>query len=220
MARATPKQVIELGVQIERGNLDEERVQAILDGRFAITEASREENPRGQAWVSPETSVEPETYPLTVDYGMTVHEMFVAGNFSEGDEEHLFHGRSFLFWRRKPCFPSQGKGVVNLVGRLLHTSVDGPHNEILREHARLGLRPAVAAEILAFGAQHPAVQCRDDVTGIVAAGQLWWDSDTGMLSAHAVELGAFYEKRFLSLFWWNHVRGPKYRFLAFPIEAP
>ncbi len=104
-----------------------------------------------------------QTFPVTVDYNLTIEEMVAAGKYD---------------WSNSAIsskhFPSGGKGTSQVQIELVHFNRTMESDEVLRELDKQGLRPATLPELLAFGATYPEKQREFPV---VALGSVWRSLD-------------------------------------------
>lgn len=108
------------------------------------------------------------------------------------------------------------KGVARVAGELtlhyVHLGRDASTDEILAEMDRLGFRPALYEELLAFGRQYPDEQRKYPV---VALGSTWVIS-SGRRGVAVLFGGG--SGRYLSLGWYGVGWGGGCRFLAVPVS--
>ena len=99
------------------------------------------------------------TYPVTVNYDLSLAGMIKAGRYdwvnSDITEKH---------------FPVKGEGIKEVTAELVCFNKYMSSKDVLRELDRCGLRPATIEEILAFGAKYPELQRQFP---IVALNSIW-----------------------------------------------
>jgi hypothetical protein len=101
------------------------------------------------------------SFKLVVDYGKSLGEMIVAGQFDwVNDDITAEH------------FPITEKGTVEVDLQYVHLGRTATTAEVLAEMEKLGLRPATIAELVAFAAKNPEEQRK---YWIVALGSSWVD---------------------------------------------
>ena len=173
-------------------DLEETVVQGWIENQESLRKVLREAlAPNGE----PVTSVGP-TYPVTINYGLTLEEMIAAGRY---------------YWKNDDItakhFPVKGEGTKEVVTKLIHFNKYMESDDVLRELDQRGLRPATIEELLAFGAKYPELQRQFP---IVALGSVW----RRLGYRHVPYLWGHAFERNLYLFWFeSRWRGP-FRFLA------
>lgn len=162
---------------------------------------SRPARPSAPAATSPRPDfpVEVRAYPITVDYSLTLEEMVGAGHYDwirpEITAEH---------------FPLEGAALVTANALLVHFDRQTLARRARVELGHMGLRPGTIVELLAFGAQHPEVQCQFTIVQIASA---WMSSDGRR------QVGYIYgieDERYLSFCSFENNWYARVRFLAFP----
>ena len=99
------------------------------------------------------------TYPVTVDYSRSMEQMVAAGEYNTKNDNIT-----------QEHFPLQGSDQIEVELHLVHLNRDASTDSVLAELDRRGLRPAILAELLAFGAKHPNFQKEFP---IIALGSVW-----------------------------------------------
>jgi len=146
-------------------------------------------------------ALEGESYPITVNYELTFHQMVSAGGYD-------WINKSINY--RKFQAELEGKhGKVSTRAWIVVMKLWN-YNVVLKDLDKIGLRPASAAELLAFGARYREVEnCR--VFGLGSRSR----SDDGDLNVFVIEFGR--GKRYLNLRETNF--GPstgRFNYLALP----
>lgn len=143
-------------------------------------------------------SVPVNSYPVVVDYAMSLVDMIAAGGYDWVNNsittEH---------------FPITGKGRADVEIEIVHFGriiKDG--DEGLRELDKMGLRAAILPELLAFGAKYPDMQRQFP---IIALGSVWQGRDG---SRDVPELWEYDRERCLVLHWFECGWGEFFRFAA------
>lgn len=103
--------------------------------------------------------INPDTFPVTVDYSKTLEQMIADGKYDW--ENPGINAKNF---------PMEGKGTSTANIELVHFNRNVDSNGVLRELDNMGLRPATLPELLAFGAKYPEKQREFP---IVAHGSVW-----------------------------------------------
>ena len=136
-------------------------------------------------------------YTVCVDYTMRIDDLVVEGNYdwSNGDitSDH---------------FPSSRTSKADVEIELIHLNRIISSDEAVKELDRVGLRPAKAHELLAFGAKYPEIQREFP---IVALGSVWRDSDD---DRRVVFLGRDGAERDANLNWFENDWNDNCRFAA------
>lgn len=134
-------------------DIDSTTAQGWIENRAALQRALR-------AALLPATQSVHPTYPVSINYGLSLEEMIAAGRYDwKNDDITAKH------------FPERGEGVSDIEIQLVHFNrVMGSSDEVIREFDKMGLRPASIEELLAFGAKYPDVQRQFP---IVALKSLW-----------------------------------------------
>ncbi len=97
---------------------------------------------------APEMIVDPEVYPIAIDYDQSLEEMIAAGHY-ECISPNIVPEN----------FPMNGVGKIYLETFLGHYDLPKvPTNVVLAGLESLGFRPATLAELLAFGIKYPNEQ--------------------------------------------------------------
>jgi len=168
-----------------------------------LVEQSKGENPRVtreilQAFLrNPNAFLRASVYSATVDYGKSVEEMVVAGNYD---------------WKNKDInsknFPVSGEGTVNVNFELIHLNKGVSSEDALTHLEENGMRPPTIEELLVFGSSYPEIQREFPV---ICLGSSWvspgGDRDVPYLSRDGSERG-------LSLGWFGGDWDECCRFLA------
>ncbi len=143
-------QLFEIGRQLRQPNgypFNPEQLkrhlQAAIEGQFGIVRSS-------------------VTYPITVNYNLTVEQMVESGGYDHVDSDIT-----------ESHFSSRKKGTTNVVVSLFYFGRPMETDEVLRELDILGFRPADAQELLAFGARYPKLQQEFPVAEL---GSVWLNS--------------------------------------------
>ena len=134
---------------------------------------------------------------ITVYYSMTLEAMIVAGKYDRFDRDITAER-----------FPTAGNGKVTLRPVLVHLNKVASTAEVLAVIAKRNLRPAMNAELLAYGATYPETQCKHP---IVALGQ------SARIGGHVYSpyLNENDDKRKLNLNYVENDWNDNCRFLAF-----
>lgn len=137
------------------------------------------------------------TYLVTVDYAKSLPDMIKAGNYGYANKN--INAKNF-------SITGDGKADVELV--LVHFGRDIESDNVLAELDKLGLRPAILPELLAFGETHPEVQREFP---IIALGSVW----AGRVGLRRVPyLDGWSGRRGLSLDWFGDGWHGRCRFAA------
>jgi hypothetical protein len=147
MSEMTWEQFDELRAQMKSGRITRELVQAFLL------------NPEGHRVGGKERG----TYPVVIDYGKSVEDMVVYGNYNWSNPNIT-----------SKSFPLSGTGNVSVSLELVHLNKSASTQEVLAYLEANGLRAATIEELLAFGLAYPEIQREFPV---VALGSSWVDSD-------------------------------------------
>ncbi|PIR97979.1 MAG: hypothetical protein COT89_01875 [Candidatus Colwellbacteria bacterium CG10_big_fil_rev_8_21_14_0_10_42_22] len=99
------------------------------------------------------------TYPITVDYGLSVEAMVKAGRYDWVND--------YITSRN---FPTKKKGKKQVVVELIHLNRSVSTDDALKELDKMGMRPAELHELLALGQMYPELQREFPV---VALGSVW-----------------------------------------------
>ena len=170
-------------------DIDSTTAQGWIENRAALRKVLR-------TALLPNTQSIGPTYPVTVNYGLSLEEMIAAGryNWKNGDitAEH---------------FPMNGDGTKEVVTELIHFNNYTESDKALRELDRRGFRPATIEELLAFGAKYPELQRQFP---IVALGSIW----RHLSDRYVPYLWSFTSGRYLRLYWFGVRWSVYYRFLA------
>lgn len=139
-------------------------------------------------------SVDPH---ITVNYGMTLKQMIVAGQYD---------------WANKDItaarFPINGGGMVESAAQLIHFNYDISSDGATIELDRMGLRPGRIEELLVFGATFPEMQRKFPIVALGSSCEI-----DGI--RYVAFLGGRVSGRDLDLYWWIGGWGRGSRFLAF-----
>lgn len=137
-----------------------------------------------------------DTYPITVNYGLSLKEMIAVGRYDREDKDiTALH------------FPMKGEGTKEVVTELVHFNRHMESEDVLREFDERSLRPATIKELLAFGAKYPELQRQFP---IVALGSIWWH----LAYRFVLCLDRYGSERGLRLIWFGHGWRDDCRFLA------
>jgi hypothetical protein len=127
-----------------------------------------------------------ETFPVTVNYDLTVEAAVDAGNY-QGVNSSI----------TSKNFPPSRHGQENLEILLVRYDRRMTSESVLEELDRENLRPAELPEFLAFGATYPEVQRKFSVVGL---GSVWCDRK-GYRNVPCLYTAS--EGRYLDLHWWD-----------------
>lgn len=172
-------------------DIDSTTAQGWIENRSALQSALR-------AALLPNTQSSINfTYPVSINYGLSLEEMIAAGRYDwKSDDIVTKH------------FPVKGEGVANVEIQLVHFDRVIESEEAIEELDKMGLRPAKIEELLAFGAKYPKVQREFP---IVALGSVWRFAH-GL--RHVPYLGRSGAGRGLSLGWFEGEWVERCRFAA------
>ena len=138
-----------------------------------------------------------DTYKAIVDYGISLTDMVKAGKYgwfnNDITAEH---------------FPITGSGKAEVDFQLVHLNKTASSEEVLFHMEKNNLRPATLAELLAFGAKYPELQCEFPICALASS----WVNRVGL--RYVPYLGRRDSKRDLSLDWFDDDWLDFYRFLA------
>lgn len=139
-----------------------------------------------------------QSYPITVNYDMTVEELAANGNYNWVNKD--ISSRNFQTLR---------SGTVDVLVELVHLSRVASTSEVLKELDSQGYRPAEFYELLTFGIKYSGVTS----FAIVALGSVWIeDSYSSGYSTYITSDGM--GKRFLNLYRLDDIWSRGFRFLA------
>ena len=138
-----------------------------------------------------------ETYPITVDYNMTLEEMIAVGHYDWKNEDITSKN-----------FQAVGTGKVGLDAQLIHYGKNMGSEAVLADLGQRGLRSATIAELLVFGAKYPELQRQFSIVELGSVAQIGDDRCVACLVRGD-------RQRCLCLSWFGHVWDADYRFLAF-----
>lgn len=99
------------------------------------------------------------SYPLFVNYGMSVEELVKIGRYELTDQ-----------CITSKDFPTKRTGTAEILMEIIHFNRYISTDEVLHELDKMGYRPAELHELLAFGENYPDIQ-RD--FPIIALGSIW-----------------------------------------------
>ena len=166
-------------------DLDPTTAQEWIENQESLRDVLREA-------LAPDGKSAGNTYPLSVDYGRSVEDGVRAGRYDWANSD--INSRNF---------PTERKGVAEVVVELIHFNRVISIDEALRELDRMGYRPAEPHELLAFGQKYPEVQREFPV---VAPGSAWQDRFGSRVVPYLYRDGS---KRILNLDWiegdWDEV---------------
>lgn len=137
------------------------------------------------------------TYPVVIDYGKSVEEMVVYGNYNWSNPNITSKN-----------FPLSGTGNVSVSLELVHPNKPASTREVSDYLEANGLRAATIEEMLAFGMAYPEIQREFPV---IALGFSWVASGG---DRDVPYLGRGRSDRELDLRWSGHGWGDVCRFLA------
>ena len=171
-------------------DLDETVVRGWIDNQESLRRVIREA-------LAPNGKPAGSTYPLSVNYGMSVEDAVKLGryNWANGDINDK-------------NFPTKRTGKAEVVVELIHFDRYISTDNALHELDRMGMRPIELHELLAFGEKYSDVQREFP---IVALGSVWQDRDG---SRRVPCLGGNGSGRRLSLGWFEGDWGDVYWFAA------
>lgn len=137
------------------------------------------------------------SYPITVDYSLTLEQMITAGGYDWVNSSIT-----------SESFPITETGKAELNAQLVCFERAMSSDQALAELDKMGLRPATIAELLVFGAKYPQKQLEFSIVGLGSVAQLGDGRNVASLDQHG-------RRRVLYLYlfddgWYVH------RFLAFP----
>lgn len=136
------------------------------------------------------------TYPVTVNYDLSLAEMIAAGKYDwKNDDITAKH------------FPMKGEDTKEVVTELVHFNQYMESGDVLRDLDKRSLRPATIEDLLSFGAKYSELQRQFP---IVALGSIWQHLDY----RYVPFLWSFSDERYLSLGWFEGRWGDDSRFLA------
>lgn len=148
--------------------------------------------------VVPKMIIDPQVYPITVDYRLSLAEMVVAGHYHFVNPQ--ITPENFLI---------SGSGQVSVDVVLTYFTKEITDSSVaLLEMEKQGFRPATIAELLTFKIKYPAQQ---KAYPIHALGSFWisqWER-----RAHAC-LSRDGSERYLEICWFGSALGAGCRFLA------
>jgi len=98
-----------------------------------------------------------ETYPITVNYAMTLEQMIVAGKYDR--EHYAINSKNFVI---------KGEGKPELKPQLIHFNYDISSDVAEAKLDKLDLRPANLEELLAFGATYRDLQKKFPIVALRA----------------------------------------------------
>ena len=127
-----------------------------------------------------------DTFPVTVNYDLSVEEAIAAGNYQAVNAE--INAKNF---------PSTQSGQAALEVVLVRFENRMKSEDVLQELDKDGLRAAELPELLVFGAKYPDVQRKFSIAGL---GSVWQDRK------HYRNVPCLYEAsegRYLDLHWWD-----------------
>jgi hypothetical protein len=144
-----------------------------------------------------EASVNP-TYPVTVNYGLTLAEMIEAGRYD------WLNLNLNIF---KEHFPMKGEGTKEVVTELVHFNRYVVSQEVLRELDKRSFCPATIEELLSFGARYHKLQRQFP---IVALGSI----RRRLVRRYVSGLWGASDGRGLGIRWFGSLWDGRHRFLA------
>jgi len=127
-----------------------------------------------------------DTFPVTVNYGLSVEEAISAGQYQ------AVHGEI-----NSKNFPSARSGQAELEIVLVRFEHRMKSEDVLQELDKEDLRAAELPEFLAFGAKYPDVQRKFSIAGL---GSVWKDRK-GYRNVPCLYEAS--EGRYLDLHWWD-----------------
>ena len=168
-----------------------------------LVEQNKGENPRVtreilQAFLRNSNAfLRASVYSATVDYGKSVEEMVVAGNYDWKNDD--INSKNFSV---------KGEGVVNVNLELVHLDKGVSSEDALTYLEENGMRPPTIEELLVFGSSYPEIQREFPV---ICLGSSWVDPDG---SRRVPDLRRSGSERDLDLGWFGHGWVECCRFLA------
>jgi hypothetical protein len=212
MAKASWKQLQELGLRIRRGQISTWKIPAV----FGIVEADMlgtylrfVEETRKEIISAEQVQALIEgkdealgIFKVTVDYGQTLEQMIAAGKYD-----------GVIRYITPEHFPILGGDKVERELVLVHLNKVATTDEVLAELDRRGLRPAKIEELLVLGALRPELQREFP---LVAIGSHWLSPDGYRRFVSLGWRGS--ERQVLGLFWSDDWAG-FCRFLAVRKDA-
>ena len=123
-----------------------------------------------EALMSPKQSNGIMTYPIFVNYGRTLEEMVLIGEYDWSNADIT-----------SVNFPTKTTGQADLIIELTHFNRSISTEDALKELDRMGYRPTELHELLAFGARYPEIQREFPV---VALGSVWQESNCRPFCVH------------------------------------
>ena len=170
-------------------DIDSTTAQGWIENRAALQKVLR-------AALLPAAQSVGSTYPVTVNYDLSLAEMIKVGRYdwvnSDTTEKH---------------FPMKGSGIKEVTTELVHFDRGMGSEDVLLELVKRDLRSAFIEELLAFGAKYPEVQRQFPV---VALGSIWRRLDGRIVPC--LRRGG--SGRSLSLGWFGGRWDDDFRFLA------
>ncbi len=152
-------------------DIDSTTAQGWIENRTALQKVLR-------AALLPNAQSVGPTYPVAVNYILSLEEMIAAGRYDwKNDDITAKH------------FPMKGEGIADVDIQLVHFGhMMDSSDKVIRELDKMGLRPASIEELLAFGAKYPDVQRQFP---IVVLGSLWrrLDGDHSVPFLHGLGSG-------------------------------
>jgi len=127
-----------------------------------------------------------DTFPVTVNYDLSVEEAIAAGNYQAVNAE--INAKNF---------PSTQSGQAALEVVLVRFENRMKSEDVLQELDKDGLRAAELPELLVFGAKYPDVQRKFSIAGL---GSVWQDRKRYRNVPCLYEAS---EGRYLDLHWWD-----------------
>src|SRR3989344_3188999 len=171
-------------------DLDPTTAQGWIENQESLRKVPREA-------LTPDGKPAGNTYPLVVNYGISVEDAVEAGRYDWTNSDITSRN-----------FPTERNGTAEVAVELIHFNRHVSTDEALRELDRMGYRPAELHELLAFGEKHPEVQREFPV---VALGSVWRGRD-GRRVVPGLDGGG--SERYLRLGWFGSDWGGLYRCAA------
>jgi hypothetical protein len=133
---------------------------------------------------------------LPVNYDFSLPEMIAAGRYDWANSD--------ITAKR---FPTAETGTKEIVVEVAHFGCNMSSEDVVKELAKRGLRPANLAELLAYGAAYPEEQRKYPIVALGSVARVFgWRG-----VPYLFEVGS---ERRLSLDWWGGGWGGRYRFLT------
>ncbi len=150
-----------------------------------------------KALASPYAGKRRDSFPLRVNYDLSVESLVIHGKYDWGSDEISMNN-----------FPTTKHGEVAEVLELVHFNAVLTSDEVSKELDKMGLRPAELYELLTLGKEYPNVQRQFPV---LALGSVWHDRGSSRFVPYLTKKGI---KRLLNLSYLDVQWGKRCRFAA------